>query len=199
MRTILTDSSSASGVGDGSEAVLDPGRHIRGSWKHAAMDVTGNSIDAAAADPNYYYRLANPGQPDQDAYKKRLDDTYGKDNKGLYGVNINYKVPITNESGSIRCCLAELKPDGTNAKKLWGAAKDISNNVDRRVPKLLWDNTVSEPEDRDGVTPARDVVIPAGGRTLEFPIAFGGAAELPAVLSFAFGPTPFPPADPEPP
>jgi len=101
--------------------------------------------------------------------------------------------------GSIRYCLAELKPDGRNAKKLWGAAKDISSNVDRRVPKLLWDNTVSRPKDRDGVNPARDVVIPAGGRILEFPIAFGGAAELPAVLSLAFGPTPFPPADPEPP
>lgn len=200
VRTILTDSSSASGVGDGSEAVLDPGQHIRGSWKHAAMDVTGDSVDVAPPLPNipdYHYRLSDAQGLDYNAYKKRTDDTYGKDNKGLYGVNINYKVPITNTTGSIRYCLAELKPHGYAAKKLWGAARDISNNMDRRVPKLLWDATVPE-DDRDGVTPARDVVIPAGGRTLEFPIAFGGAAELPAILRLVFGPTPFPVGEPEP-
>lgn len=201
VRTVLTASASASGVGDGSEAVLDPGQHIRGSWKHAVMDVTGNSIDAVSSPtgpPDWFYRLANPGQPDQDAYKKRVDDTYGKDNKGLYGVNINYKVPITNGSGSIRYCLAELKPDGTSAKKLWGAAKDISNNVDRRVPKLLWDSTVPEPEDRDGVTPCTRRCDSGRRKNFGVPDRLRRRRGLPGVLRLVFGPNPFPPADPEP-
>lgn len=94
---------------------------------------------------------------------------------------------MTNTSGDIRYCIAAIQP--TSDHKLWGAARDIKNSADKGVPKIVWAPSVP-PGKRECVLPAENLIIPASGATLDFLIAFGGAAELPASLYLEFSPTP---------
>ncbi|RMG26767.1 MAG: hypothetical protein D6724_01110 [Armatimonadetes bacterium] len=191
VRTVVTDTEGS--VGDGSETPAEADAHIRGSWPYTDVLIAGAGVDTVVApppdpppEPQYSFSLAQSGEDDRAAFAKRTEDTYGKDNKGLYGADLCYRVPATNSSGDIRYCIAAIQP--TVGHKLWGAARDIKNSSDKGVPKITWAGTAAT---RECVLPAENLIIPASGTTLDFPIAFGGAAELPARLYLEFSPTPF--------
>jgi hypothetical protein len=183
VRVVATDTEGS--VGDGSETPAEADAHIRGSWPYTDVLVEGASVEGAASVPKYSFPLAQTGEADRDAFAKRTADTYGKDNKGLYGADLTYRVPVTNSSGDIRYCIAAIQP--TVQHKLWGAARDIKNSSDKGVPKITWPQTGAT---RECVLPAENLIIPVSSTTLDFPIAFGGAAELPASLYLEFSPTP---------
>ncbi len=191
VRTVVTDTEGS--VGDGSETPAEADAHIQGSWPYTDVLIAGAGVDTVVApppdpppEPQYSSSLAQSGEDDRAAFAKRTEDTYGKDNKGLYGADLCYRVPVTNSSGDIRYCIAAIQP--TVGHKLWGAARDIKNSSDKGVPKITWAGTAAT---RECVLPAENLIIPASGTTLDFPIAFGGAAELPARLYLEFSPTPF--------
>lgn len=78
-------------MSNGSETPAQADAHIRGSWPYTDVLVTGASVEAAASSPQYSFPLAQSGEPDRDAFAKRTADTYGKDNKGLYGADLTYR------------------------------------------------------------------------------------------------------------
>lgn len=175
------------------EATLaDPGIHVRGCWPSCRAEFLAEGNVDITPGPQWArgaLEIARPNGPEAAVFSS--DNSLAlqaRTNKGLYGADITYRIPVSKSNPSVANGMLILRTK--NAQDWFAGAVGVANAI-ARIPQL--------PESPLGPHPGvelNQIKLTQGSGEFEFKLAIGGSASLPCTVQVhALGLAP-PPEEP---